>query len=314
MRLRLPKLPFLAGFAPEPGPIRLHQRRIYILPTRQGWMFASILLAILIGAINYQNSLAFALVFLLAGLGAVTMLHTWRNLLGLQVHSGRCQAVFAGETASFQFALDNPTPLPRAALQLQFPAGDARLVDLSTGIHWLALQRPATQRGLLPAGRLTVETRYPLGLFRAWAPLHPQQDCLIYPAPAAGGTLPPGTAGASGSSGVQGSGLDDFAGLRSYQPGDSLRHVHWKAAARGQGLFTKQFSGETAEELWLDWNALPGLDNEARLSQLCRWVLDAEQGGHRYGLRLPNQEIPLASGPPQQRRCLEALALFGVRT
>ena len=52
-------------------------------------------------------------------------------------------------------------------------------------------------------------------------------------------------------------GQDDFAGLRKYQPGDSLRHVAWKAVARGQAVMTKQFSGLAAGELWLDWDSLP---------------------------------------------------------
>ena len=51
-----------------------------------------------------------------------------------------------------------------------------------------------------------------------------------------------------GSVGDQGRGSDDFASLRPYHAGDSLRHVHWKALAREQGLVTKQFGGGVSEQ------------------------------------------------------------------
>ena len=92
--------------------------------------------------------------------------------------------------------------------------------------------------------------------------------------------------------------------------GDSLRHVHWKTFAREQGLHTKQFGGDRAEELWLDWESLIDVDTETRLSRLTRWVLDADSRHFNYGLRLPNQIIPLGHGPKHKHRCLEALALF----
>ena len=50
-------------------PFRLGQRRIFIVPSRGGLLFAGALLTMLIGAINYNLALGHALVFLLAGLG-----------------------------------------------------------------------------------------------------------------------------------------------------------------------------------------------------------------------------------------------------
>jgi uncharacterized protein (DUF58 family) len=111
--------------------------------------------------------------------------------------------------------------------------------------------------------------------------------------------------------GDQGIGSDDFAGLRGFRSGDSLKHIHWKALARQQGLQTKLFGGDRNEQLWLDWRMLEGLDTEHRLSQLCRWVIEAERQGMEYGLWLPDQSIDPDRGQSHQRRCLKALALFG---
>jgi len=134
--------------------------------------------------------------------------------------------------------------------------------------------------------------------------------CLVYPRPARE-TLPlPMARAEAGQGRSHGEGQEDFSGLRTYRLGDSLRHVAWKAVAREQGMLAKQFSGEAQQDVWLDWDALAGLDTEARLSRLTRWVLDAEASGAHWALRLPGRSIELDAGPSHRQRCLEALALL----
>jgi len=73
----------------ESGTVTLNQRRIFILPTKQGLGFACVLLLMLLGDINYNLSLGYALTFLLATAGAMTMLHAFRNMAQLEVRAGR---------------------------------------------------------------------------------------------------------------------------------------------------------------------------------------------------------------------------------
>jgi uncharacterized protein (DUF58 family) len=86
--------------------------------------------------------------------------------------------------------------------------------------------------------------------------------------------------------------------------------VAWKAVARSDELLTKQFTGEAAAELWLDWRLLPAGGLEQRLSLLAGWVLAAERCGVRYGLRLPGVEIPPGRGDSHSGAALQALALY----
>jgi uncharacterized protein (DUF58 family) len=298
---------------PEPGPVILDRRRVYIIPSRSGVVFAVILLAMLIGAINYQNSLAFILTFLLTSLAVVSMIHTVRNLYGLRLRAGHPQAVFAGDDAHFPVNLENSGGARRLALKMMLPAQQPLTLDLpQDGGQWVDLTLPATHRGYLLPGRITLYSRFPLGLFHAWSYVNLSMHCLVYPRPDSTQGLPPQMLQQRGSVGDQGRGSDDFASLRPYHAGDSLRHVHWKALAREQGLMTKQFGGGITEELWLHWEQLGKLTVEQRLSRLTRWVLEADGLGISYGLALPDQEIPLGSGQSHRRRCLEALALFGV--
>ncbi|HXZ97438.1 MAG TPA: DUF58 domain-containing protein [Burkholderiales bacterium] len=297
---------------PEPGPIVLTQRRVFILPTRQGLLFGALLLSLLIGSINYNLGLGYALTFLLAAMGIISMLHAFRNLAGLQVRSGKSNPVFAGELASFAVCLDNQRTLPRYAIAVTRNKQAPVFCDLAqNAIATAEVGVPAPRRGWLTPGRITLFTRFPLGLFHAWSYVELESHCLVYPRPDPA-KLPPIKPHSYTGAGLEsGQGNDDFTGLRPHQPSDSPRHIAWKAAARDYGLLTKQFIGRADAELWLDWNDLPStLDDEAKLSRLCRWVLDAETARVSYGLRLPGKEVPLAYGAQHRQNCLEALALF----
>lgn len=311
-------LPFLERVlrpAPESGPVTLTQRRLYILPTRHGLIFALMLLVMLLGSINYANSMGFVLTFLLGSLAIVSILHTYRNLARLTVSAGKSAPVFAGQEASFRVCLDNPDSMPRYAISLDMGKRSGPCADLAPDqTTCLGLSLPSSRRGWLQAGRFILSSTFPLGLFRVWTHLNLDMSCLVYPHPAAE-TLPLPLAQAQEQTGqglIQGEGQDDFSGLRTYHSGDSLRHVAWKAVAREQGMLTKQFEGEVQQEVWLDWDMLSGMETEARLSRLARWVLDADIAGQRYGLRLPGKILAPATGPTHCRQCLEALALFGL--
>ena len=298
---------------PEHGPVQLSQGRIYILPTRHGVIFALVLLAMLIAAINYLSGLVYLLTFILSSLGVLSIFHTYRNLHGLVVHIGQPAAVFAGERASLPLMLENKQRRNRYALAIE-RENERIVLDISANdTHWVQFPMHAGKRGLQQVARLVISSSYPLGLFRAWSYLYPAQRLLVYPQPEGPRELPPSQQKAAGSEGSSGRGGEDFDALRPYHEGDSLRHVYWKALARGQGMITKQFSGGGSSQLILHWEQTGRSDMEQRLSALCRWVLEADSRGLSYGLVLPNQEISPASGPAQRKRCLEALALYGIK-
>lgn len=295
------------------APLRLGQRRIFIIPSRGGLLFALALVVMLIGAINYNLALGHALVFLLAGLGIVGMIHTFRNLHGLVITAGRSAPVFAGEMAHFQITLDNDRPTPRLGLELEAEIGNlvSATVDRKKSSK---LNIPVTtqSRGWLDLPRVRLSTRYPLGLFYAWAYLQPAMRCLVYPLPIVA-PLPAASPTPVGGERSGDGGQEDFAGFRERQPADSPRHVAWKASARNASegpLLIKQFAGGAQVELMLDWQLTdPGLASETRIGILTGWVLAADAAGAHYGLRLPGNDIPTSSGERHRQRCLEALAL-----
>lgn len=306
---------WLYGFTPpEHGTVVLVHRRVYIVPTQLGWLYGLTLLILLIGSINYALSLGFALTFLLAGMGFAGMVHTARNLARMGVSVGRAEPVFAGETAQFRLYLEARAAFDRPAILVRHVRSRAQMVvDVPPlGLAEVVLGVPAPARGWLPLGRVMLETRFPLGIFRAWSYVEPDARGLVYPRPERSALPPPTAESTKGTLRSPTPGNDDYAGLRAYQFSDSPRHVAWKAVARNDDLLTKQFTGEAAAELWLDWALLPGhLNVESRLSRLAGWVLDAEHSGVHYGLRLPGVEIAPSRGEAQTGACLQALALYG---
>jgi uncharacterized protein (DUF58 family) len=303
--------------SPVPGDRTLTRRNVYILPTRAGVLYGIALLTMLLASINYALSLGFMLTFLLAAIALVSMLHTFRNLSSLVLRPGRCDPVFAGEPAEFSLLAINPGQPQRLALLFEVP-GSARRESVDLGIgdsRPVRLAVQTTARGWLQVPRLTVETEYPLGLWRAWSWWQPAMSVLVYPAPEAPGTPLPASSGGDGSGGGVSTSDEDLAGIRPYRFGDSPRRIAWRsmAGSASDALLAKQFEGSARRELRLSWHALPPtLDTETRIARLARWVLDACQMEARWSLELPGALIDTDGGPGHRDRCLEALATLEV--
>ena len=300
-----------ASTAPGLPPyIEIPGRRLYILPTRRGAIFAALLFLMLVGSINYNNSLGHLFTFLLTGVACVAMLSVYRNLVGVQISAGDARPLFAGQRATIPLRLHNPLPLLRPAIEFQLARQPTVVANLAPDATvWVDLSVRTEHRGLFSPGPIKLSTCFPLGLFRAWTYADLAVTCVVYPAPMTRGSTPP-LPGAGPIPAGPRSDEEDFAGLRPYQPGDPHRHFHWKAYARTQELHTKRFSAPQGGDLWLDWTRLSERDPETRLSILCRWVLDADAQGRAYGLRLPTGRIPLGMGASHRHRCLRTLALY----
>lgn len=310
-KLRLTR--FLRGLGPESGPVVLDRHRIFILPTRHGFLLACVLFIMLLGSINYNNSLGYGLTFLLASLGVVSILHTYRNLDALQFSVVAGQPVYAGEVAEFYLHIQSMRDTKRYHLQLDSGQSDRQRIDVeNTDTFSIALRFPTQFRGRLTLPRLTLSTVFPLGLFRAWSYLHFDNHCLVYPQPAINSLALPVQNESDLAKQKYVVGLNDFIGLRNYQAGDSIRHIHWKTVAKNEKLLTKLFASYPANEVNLDWDYLAGYSTESKLSHLCRWVVDAHQQKLRYAMRIPGNTIVANSGSAHKRQCLESLALFGL--
>ncbi len=299
----------------------LRRQKLYVLPTRYGLLFAVMILVMLIGGINYNNSMAYVLTFILSSVLLVGILHTHRNLSGLILTARRPEAVFAGQTAQFPILVDNRGFHLRCSIQLQHAQDDQpwfatsdpdQIVDIpADSLHGIKLRRQLPQRGQADYGRLRISTTFPLGLFRVWTMYTPDQASLVYPRPQGHLPLPESTGDEQLNRSGQHKGTDDFFGFRNYRPGDPAHSIAWKHYARERGLLVMRFTGHGSRRLVLNLEqAGQPAALEQALSQLCQWIIQAEQQGLVYGLQLGTLHLPPDNGEHHQHQCLEALACY----
>lgn len=267
----------------------------------------------LLGSINYNNNLGFLLVFLLGSIMLVSMIHTYRNLLGIEILSVSTKPVFAGRTAVFNFLVRSGS-VSRRAIGIKMDNEYTVFENLDEkSDETIAINVRAKSRGILRPDRAVVWSRYPLGLFRAWAVAQPDVSCVVYPNPVAGPLRVAGKQGGdeSGEHPVQ-RGADDFSGLKHYQPGDPISRISWKSLSKGLGVFTKDFSGDGSMSMMLDYDAVNTSEVELKLSRLTDMVLKVHNMNAEYGLLLPGRTIAPDNGERHKHTCLEALAFHGL--
>lgn len=296
-------------------PVALARRRLYILPTRAGLAFGALWLLMLLAGLNYGNSLALFLTFLLAGFALVAMHECHRNLLGVRVIAVTAPAVFARAGGTVTVTLENPGTAARPALKGALEGEPLASADLAPRARaQLALPVAAERRGVMRIERLRLTSSHPFGLFRTWTWVHLPVELLVYPRPSGNRPRPMASGRRQTGARTRGtSGADEWVGLRPFRDGDSPRQVDWKAYARQAPLLVKEYSPTGADLCLFDFAQLAVPDLEARLSQLARWVVEAEAVGDHYGLTLPGAAIAPNRGPEHRHRCLAALALYGTQ-
>lgn len=300
------RLPALTRYRrPESLPIELHRRRIYIVPTGFGLGFSVLLLVMLVGALNYANNAGLLLTCLLGAASAASMLVAFRSLDGLRLAHIRAGHAVAGQPLELALAFDSGRP--RNAIRIDLGDSTTAFALDGQAAAQVKLALPTAQRGWQALPRLRVWSSWPLGLFRAWSWLHPEQSVLVWPRPEVAG--PPPRAPAEDASHMRLHRGDELAALRDYRAGDPQRHIAWKASARHANLLVKDFEQPQSQPQWqLDWRQLGGLDNEVRIARLARWVNEAQARRSHYSLWLPGNEIASGSGPLHYARCMNALA------
>ena len=296
------------------GRISITPKQIYIVPTKFGLVFATMIIAMFVGSSNYEINLGFFLTFLLTGIGFAAMLQSWRNLAKLEITEGRVDPVFCGETAIFQLRLHNNSSMNRSGLHLHVDDRSSVIDVPANATEVMECPVKAEKRGFVTPDRWTVYSYFPTGMFYCWAYFGTHQQCLVYPTPV-DLTIPieqllkPGKVESFDTSISDDN--DDFFGHRQYATGDNVKRLDWKALARGRGKLIKQFQNSIENDIWLRWDDVLTGNIEEKLSILCRGVLEFSKSQIVFGLELPDASIAPDSGWKHKSDCLKALALFG---
>ncbi len=295
----------------DPRSARLESRRIYILPTRAGVIYAIAVFTMLLGAMNYNNNMGFALTFLLVGIAIISIYHCHRNLTDVHLHFTGSQPTFAGESIRFSFAIENQSAFSREQLRFGRDGRQKYCDALAPGTRQkIDVRLDTVRRGRLALPRLLLSTRYPLGLFRAWAWINMDITEIVYPQPAPRAPMSMTNHNSAATVGPKSPGDDDLSGFRAYRAGDPPKRIAWKILARSGETLVTEYHGGAHDPVWIDWHDCTASQLEDRLALLTRRILDADAAGHVWGLRTPDQVVDPGRGATHRHRCLRVLALF----
>jgi uncharacterized protein (DUF58 family) len=302
---------WLARRMPPASSITLSHRSIFILPTKFGLLWLALVLLLYLFGTNYQNNLVIGLSILLFSLLNTCIFYSYRNLAGLTLMAQPVPQAYSGETLSFPIRLSSTHQA--FEIGLNFPQNRIKTVRVADETPKTA-QVPCVsdQRGWLRPGRLKVESRYPLGLCRAWSHVDLDVKQIVFAEPIA-------TALSLGSitepsqdklqQGKETAGVEEFRGLKEHVIGESLKQVAWKQWAQGRGMLTKEFAQPQGEPIWLIQERLGDRELELQLSHLC-WQIDKlSETGFVFGLLLGSERIAPGLGEQHRIACQQAVAL-----
>jgi len=195
--------------------------------------------------------------------GALFLLPSISRLFGLLEHRGLAveregpHVGHQGDTMTVRLHVENRSPIPRMHLSVadELPVGLAARDPAPVPVHLpprgadtaeyvLQLRR----RGVHTLRAARVASTDLLGVYELESRVPVETSLLVYPRvlELPGGVLPPVQSGGQAPlelSGRQGEG-SSFFGIREYRPGDPLRHVHWRTAARLGRLAVVEWEAE----------------------------------------------------------------------
>jgi len=293
----------------------MKRERIFIIPTRFGWIyFAGTMVCLLAGTI-YTNNLVYLLTFFLVALVLIGMVQTHANMKGIFVEKMASELI--EENAYGQGVLwlrsqnlENHQQI-RVELEEKGEVFENNYEKLSAkALQPMPVSLFGRSIGIHHIRKIRVSTIYPFGMFYSCKTFKVDFQYVVYPKPSGSFRLPEPVQGSENYSLVSGQNGDDFTQHREYVIGESQRHVDWKAYARGRPLLVKEFKDGEKSTCLLEYEATKGT-NEERLRQLSLWVNLCTTKNERFALYLKDQKIPSGSGRSHRNKCLRALAELG---
>lgn len=270
---------------------------------------------------------------LLIGLGGVWVFSLfWTRMLAMKLWFSREMRfgwAQVGDRLEERFTLTNLGWLPALWAEVIYQSNmpdyqPGRVVEVGgASEHTWRTEGMCTRRGLFSLGPVTVQTGDPFGLFRAQLEFSGKTTILVTPpvVPLPEVEIAPGGRAGEGSARIYArEPTVSAAGVRGYQPGDTLRHIHWPTSVRKGSYFVRLFDRAPAS----DWFILLDLHRNIQkgtgfysteehgvilAASLCDLGLRA---GHAVGLGINGDKFSLQPprfGEAQRQNMMRSLAL-----
>ena len=288
--------------------LRLSLRRIFIVPSALGWLWAAVGSLLYIVGVNTSSNIPLILGFLMLALQLLAIFLTAQTLHGLQLNWLTQIEGWAGAQLPLMLQLTVPKGMRYLGLQLG-PKGRRWEGICVAGMQKIAVPWQGESRGLNKLPRLRIDSQAPLGLWVCWVRLQLATEALLYPAPVVAAVVEVPWSQAIGTQQPkQSAEPHDFHSLQPHRPEEGPQRLAWKQLARGHGELSKRFEAPSAKAVLLSLQ--PGIEKEKGLSAIAARIKQLASSGDCYGLLVDHIDIPPANGAEHRRICLRSLALL----
>ncbi len=288
--------------------LKLSRKSIYILPTKFGFLFGLILVAMLVGSINYEINMGFLLTFLFSAIFFIGMLQSYKNFNTVTLAPQPIKPVFASENVTVNFLSLSKHITFNTAIQIEKQQAYHNLNEKSL----VPITIKGYKRGIYRINKIKLFSIYPMGHFYVWSWFKTDLEIIVYPQPKAiSNTEQISKTNKVGENSSQRKGSDELYSYKHYQAGDPIQRIAWKKTAQTGKLHSKEMSKLISDDYYIDWHQFSHLATEERLSLMCHLVLDAHNRNEMYGLILPDVEINPEHSEQHKHACLKELASFG---
>lgn len=270
----------------------LLQKDVLVFIYKQGFLYVILILITFIAGINYGNNLILGFCFLLSAILCISFYLTFKQLHDLKIEIVMPEVGQVNQPSIIRLMLKQQDKTVRY-LRIE-SSQQEQMIFLNQVQQTVELPVLPQQRGLYEFGVIKVYSTYPLGLVRAWTYLYPKQKIWIAPKAQDWQKEHKNQPTSAHDS------LDEFKELRAFRQGDSYQNVAWKQVARGQGFFIKMFEAQANHQhLEIDYQQIPALGHEEKLSFMMGLVEQCEQLGDDYALILPHARLESGQGYSQ---------------
>ncbi|MDO6644319.1 DUF58 domain-containing protein [Acinetobacter guillouiae] len=265
------------------GTRTLKQNQVLVFMYQQGFLYLVLILITFIAGINYANNLILGFCFLISAILCISFYLSFKQLhaITLDVVVDEVGKVNEAFKVRINLQQDHATPkFLNFKIDEQLQSFLFEEKQQSFELNFIP-----QQRGEFSVPPIQIYSTYPLGLVRAWTYIYLTNSYWI--APEAKSL----THQSQNYSNTGEPDLDEFKELRTFKSGDSLQSISWKQAARGQGLFVKQFDDLVdTHAMQIEYSKMPSADHEEKLSFMMELVDRCHQAETPYSIILPHAQ------------------------
>ena len=232
----------------------------------QNWQRVGTLILIALGAwivaLSTGRRLPYQLAYVLTGLLVGAWVVAWANIRGVVFQRATTtRRGHVGQWLEEHLSLSNRWWFPKLWVEVQdfstLPGHRASHVVpgiRSRSTYRWHVRTRLLSRGVFRLGPVRLISSDPLGLFTFSRDVPGHSDIVVYPYTAPLTFFPLRQGRFSGGATVRQRASQvttTVAGVREYQPGDTLNRIHWPTTARVGRLMTKEFEQDPLADVWL---------------------------------------------------------------